>query len=264
MILPFVTLRPRQVRKPALFCLGLWFVAVFALGEPGARIFFPHGGKTLGALRVVVLNCAGGDTGAIKEALAVDADLWLLQETTGPKGMRKVLNEVDPSLQLVADFDACLVARKGLTFVPRKGNSAAGDFVWNGETIRVVSLRLIPPTFRLDWWDPECHRQYQVDMRDRRQQMQEILDGSNVLDHPLAILGGDFNSTNRPAFGALMPGWREADRTAGRGWPGTGTNDYPLARVDNLWASPRITILQSFVVPTQHSDHRMVITDLKL
>ena len=262
--LPFVSLRPRAFAKPAALCLLTWTCAVFLLREPGPGLFLSAAPKPVHALRVVVLNCAGGETAAIREALEVDADVWLLQETTGPTNMRALLDEIDPNLNLVADFDACIVARAKLNEAPKAGNSSVADFEWMGQSIRMVSLRLAPPTFRLDWWSPAAHRAYQEDMRSRRMQLNEILDGAGVVTANLGLVGGDFNSTNRHAFATTMLGWREVDLAAGRGWPGTGTNDFPLARVDQLWASPSIRVLQAFVRKTRNSDHRMVIADLEL
>lgn len=262
--LPFVSLRPRAIAKPASLCLLTWTCAVLLLREPGLGLFLPAAPKPTNALRVVVLNCAGGETAAIREALEVDADVWLLQETTGPTNMRATLDEIDPSLNLVADFDACIVAKAKLTEAQKAGNSSVGDFEWKGQSIRLVSLRLAPPTFRLDWWNPEAHRAYQDDMRSRRKQLKEILDGAGVETAKIGLVGGDFNSTNRHAFATMMPGWSEGDLAAGRGWPGTGTNDFPLARVDQLWASPSIRVMQAFVQKTRNSDHRMVIADLEL
>lgn len=262
-ILPFVTLQPKAVWKAALLCLMGWLILAGLLKEPGFGNMRPASAKSPGVLRIVVLNCAGGDEGAIREALAVDADLWLLQETTGPASMQKILSPLDPSLQLVADYDACIIARRGLSKAPKQGNSAVGEFLWGGQKLRVVSLRLQPPTFRLDWWSAECRNAYAEDIVARRVQLKEILTGARLPGTTPALVGGDFNSTNRPAFAALMPGWREADWAAGRGWPGTGTNDFPLARVDQLWSSPDIAVVQAFVRKTQHSDHRMVIVDLR-
>jgi vancomycin resistance protein VanJ len=77
------------------------------------------------------------------------------------------------------------------------------------------------------------------------------------------VFGGDLNV---PAGdGALTPlanlGFSDAWPKAGLGWGNTIANDFPIHRIDQLWLrglTPRALI----AVPTQYSDHRMVVCDL--
>lgn len=79
------------------------------------------------------------------------------------------------------------------------------------------------------------------------------------------IVGGDFNAP--PDDAALFPLRKrlfDTFRKSGRGWGNTGTNAYPLFRVDQIWASQHFRPESVRAQKTIHSDHRMVICDLVL
>ena len=76
------------------------------------------------------------------------------------------------------------------------------------------------------------------------------------------IIGGDFNLPGTDGALSAFAELRDAFEEGGVGWCNTGTSDYPLFRVDQIWISSDLEcdVLKAFA--TNHSDHRMVIADL--
>lgn len=255
--LPFATFRPRPVRKASLICLAVWFVAVIGAGEPSWRFILPA--AEVQGLRVVSLNCAGGTAEAAMEAFSVGANVVLLQEVAAQPEFDKVAKSrgyvsaafgPDAAIYVQHDF-RYFNASSGIDF-------ARAEVELGRRRLKVVSLRLQPPVFRLDWYSPDCWRTYSDDLKTRRERVAELASGLG----DAFIIGGDFNTTNPTTFRSIPA--TEAHRASGRGWPGTGTNDFPLVRVDQIWGSNAIAWKQAYVQKTMNSDHRMVIADFEL
>ncbi|MGC8784761.1 MAG: hypothetical protein ACP5RN_10320 [Armatimonadota bacterium] len=51
---------------------------------------------------------------------------------------------------------------------------------------------------------------------------------------------------------------------AGAGWDNTITNEYPFHRIDQIWLSPNLRPLRVRAYRTQHSDHRIVMCEVRL
>jgi endonuclease/exonuclease/phosphatase (EEP) superfamily protein YafD len=134
----------------------------------------------------------------------------------------------------------------------------------SGVELDVISARLHPPVFRLDFWDSGFwidHRNNRVKHRAQILDVMQIVAAIPQSAH--LIVGGDFNAP--PLDDALTPLRQRLFDTfteAGRGWGHTGTNDYPLFRVDQIWASRSLSANTVIAQKTVHSDHRMVIADL--
>jgi hypothetical protein len=94
------------------------------------------------------------------------------------------------------------------------------------------------------------------------------LDGSGdscsgvVLADPRTVSGGLRISPETQTLAALRPRLSDTFRNAGRGWGATGTNEYPLFRVGQIWTSDSLQAESVTVRKTLHSDHRMVVCDL--
>ena len=101
--------------------------------------------------------------------------------------------------------------------------------------------------------------------RPRRQILELMQHVEDIPAESHLIVGGDLNSPAGDA--ALAPlGQRLFDtfQKGGRGWGCTGTNEYPLFRVDQIWASRGFRAVSVTAQKTLHSDHRMVVCDLML
>ncbi|MEQ1822435.1 MAG: endonuclease/exonuclease/phosphatase family protein [Fimbriimonadaceae bacterium] len=210
------------------------------------------------------LNCAAGSTEAAAEAFQQDADIVLLQEVSSRTEFGKVANRHGYE-QLVWSVDDAVYLRPspslGLRGNPVSGRDFAACKIFiEGSTWRVISLRLAPPVFRLDWWNPDCWREYAEDAKKRRQRIGAIRMEAGPLDNQTnELIAGDFNTTHLG-----ISDLSDVARKAGRGWMGTGTNDFPLARVDQLWSSNHLNWHQAFVLKTKNSDHRMLVADFEV
>jgi len=82
-----------------------------------------------------------------------------------------------------------------------------------------------------------------------------------VLIVSISILSYDaddlLKTNNAPVGLAIVNGL-----LAGIGWGSTGTNHYPLFRVDQIWVSRHFRAESVTAQKTIHSDHRMVLCDL--
>ena len=255
--MPFLTLRFRRLVRPFAASLAVWVLALHVVREPSGLVLLPHGAKR--GLRVVSLNCAAGSFAAAGEAFGQGADLVLLQEVASRKEFIGA-GEAAGYPYVSWSVDDAVFSRSPIASPTSATDFAAGTVELGGKKVRAVALRLAPPVFRLDWWSPECWREYAEDARRRRARVREILAEASGI----CLVGGDFNSTNPRLVGDANPTWAEAGRAAGRGWRGTGTNDFPFVWVDQIWGSPEVRWEQAFVRKTQNSDHRMVVADFVL
>jgi hypothetical protein len=208
------------------------------------------------------------DRRAVAEVTAWEPDIVLLQESPRREQLVDLLqNLYGAEGTFLWGGDTAILARG--TIHPRRVDRSS-HFVHalvelpTGLTVNVVSVRLNPPVFRLDFWMPGFWIDHRNKRVKHRRQIQDVAEHIRTIATPL-IVGGDLNAP--PNDGALVPlreRLRDTFRTAGHGWGNTGTNDYPLFRVDQIWASPHFLAESVTAQKTIHSDHRMVVCDLIL
>ncbi|RYG27057.1 hypothetical protein EON82_00955 [bacterium] len=260
-VLPFLTLRPKQTWSQFLGAMLAWCLALHVVREPSALVLLLPNQKEGDTLRVVSLNCAGGTTEAAAEAFAQDADVVLLQEV-GSRTDFVHAAEKSGYPYVSYSVDDAVFTRHPLTNPSKATDYAAATIELDGKRVRLVALRLLPPVFRLDLWSPDCWRNYAEDAAQRRKRLSELFTEAGASG--ICIVGGDFNATNPRLVSDNRPDWSEAGRSVGRGWRGTGTNDFPFVWVDQIWGSPEIRWSQAYVRKTRNSDHRMVVGDFRL
>lgn len=242
---------------------GIWIVLWFALDDqPGA--FIPNVvSDPTDEVRVVSLNCAGGDIRAAEEAVATGTKLVLLQESPGSAELEKLRARLGPEWSCVAGPDGSILAKGELSRVPvprRTSNFTA--VIWN-ETL-VVSLRLQPPVFRLDYWSPACWKAFADNRAARIQELAAV--NRWIEEHRGArdlIVGGDFNSPPDPALmGSLDRMAVDVFAKSGWGWGGTAINSFPVVRIDQIWVGGSWWHARSWVRKSRISDHRMLIAEI--
>ena len=137
----------------------------------------------------------------------------------------------------------------------------------NGFEVNVISLRLSPPVFRLDFWTPGFWREHRDNrVKHRKQISRDLAAHRRTADGRNTGLSAA-TSICRPTIAHLNPllsKLTDAFDHAGRGWGPTGTNTYPLFRVDQVWVSQAFHIESVRAQKTLHSDHRMVVCDLAI
>lgn len=272
-----------QAKRRSLLVAAAWLVAIVGIcEEPRAllRTVGHRGGEAWRAaqvegraLRVVSLNCCGGSVAAAREALAQDPDILLLQERPGDDELRALI-EGNSEWRMAASFDAALLVRGELEALPITARENVFLCLTRVRPVRldppqelvVASLHLSLPATRADIWRPSTWREAEKVRRVRVGQMQPLAGyAARWAGAQPTIFGGDFNTPGGDAlFRPLRAHLRDAFLEAGIGWPNTMVNDAPVSRIDQVWVSPHLQATTLRVIPTENSDHRMVVCELVL
>ncbi|HEY3398478.1 MAG TPA: endonuclease/exonuclease/phosphatase family protein [Armatimonadota bacterium] len=271
----------RRTRQASLLALLIWTVVVGGLAEEpvsllrGALWRLSGGYQTTRpaeVLRVISLNCAGGQVAAAQEVLPYDPDVVLFQETPG----RQELEQAFPAAsgwQVNVGLDAAIAVRGTLAAQPleradRMFLTVARAIPRRAPSVdlTVVSTHFAPRALSFQLWRPSVWIGDEQLVRHQASQMVEVRRyAESALARGPVIVGGDFNSPGGAAlFRPLRPHFRDCWAVAGQGWPDTITNDSPFSRIDQVWVSPEWEVVRQWVERTANSDHRMVICDLRL
>ena len=166
---------------------------------------------------------------------------------------------------ILSGVDTALTTRGKIERIASTGYYVIGKVrLSTDQEVGVVSLRLSPPPFRFDLWNPDCWRAFR---NHRIKQREEIVALSKVLqdlpsDLPL-IVGGDFNANPRDAIFAELPAaLHDSFSSAGSGWGNTITNEVPFLRIDQIWINELFQPLRVVSEAAVETDHRAVIADL--
>ena len=258
-------------RSTFLGIVGVWMLFTILFVEE-ARSMLRFNQQTIARndsskVRVVTLNCNIGTTEAILELQPFAPDIILVQESPGKQALAELSQTLfgDASDQLCGT-DASIICRGTIEVVdsdPHLHFLHAVVTLPEGNRFDVISLRLSAPIFRLDPFSSGFWKDHYEKRRDHRQQIQAIVDhlqANHATDN--WIVGGDFNLPGGGGATSPMAGVLEDSFfNAGIGWGCTGTSDYPLFRVDQIWLSPNLAADTSKAWATKNSDHRMVVVD---
>lgn len=112
----------------------------------------------------------------------------------------------------------------------------------------------------------DCWRDDTRDRQERREQLRDIAQQIEAVPPGTPILaGGDFNAPASDAiFRLLQPRLHDTYKEGGRGWSDTISNEMPVLRIDQVWASKHFEAGTVRAQKTAHSDHRLVVCDLWL
>lgn len=220
-------------------------------------------------IRIASLNCNIGNLNAAKEAFATGCDVCLLQESPGNAQLENAIEqEAAIAWNLIWAGDNSIVANGEIRPIHADKTSHFCHVLVtmpDGKRIDVVSLRLSAPVYRFDFWTAgfwSDHYFKRVDHRDQLAKVIKHLEEQHVSE--TLIIGGDFNSvTNDGAMATTLDEMFDSFGVAGVGWGGTGTNEIPVFRVDQIWASRNLSCSRSSSFKTEHSDHRMVIAGFR-
>jgi hypothetical protein len=262
-----------------LVALATWFAFTILLVDEGhslvrlgnpSRDAWQEAREQGHAVRVVTLNCLAGNARAAAEVFAYEPDIVLLQESPSRDHLAELSQQFfGADGAFLWGGDTSILARGILLPQHRDGTSHFVHAVVElptGFRAHVMSVRLSPPVFRLDFWQPGFWRDHFDKRTKHRRQIQDVMiELRRVPERAPLIIGGDFNAP--PNDGSLIPlrdRLFDTFRHAGRGWGNTGTNGLPLFRVDQIWASSDCRAVRVVARRTLHSDHRMVVCDLVL
>jgi len=267
--------RRARARSAAPFLLWIVFLVLF-VDQAGPIFSFRRwpsaqweaAGREDRALRVISLNCAGGDIAAAAEPFAHKPDIILLQESPPEEALRKLVADLGgDDWSLIYGQDASIAVHgKALpvSLPPDVRRFARRALVTVGGTeIDVTSLRLLPPVLCLNLLSPGCWRSQRYNRMARSKQVESLQHAlaASETERPM-IVGGDFNApAGDGAMRSLRSTLRDTFRQAGVGWGDTATNDIPLLRVDQVWVYDALRASAVVARKTEHSDHRMVVCD---
>ena len=222
------------------------------------------------AIRVVSLNCYVANPRSAAEIADFEPDIVLLQESPSREHLQHLAQELfGPDGTFLWGGDTSILARGQIQpgrVDPTSHFVHATVELPTGINVDVISVRLNPPVFRLDFWALGFWTDHRNNRVKHRRQILDVMQCVQGIPHSARlIVGGDFNAPPRDA--ALIPLRQRLFDTfteAGRGWGNTGTNDYPLFRIDQIWVSRSFSAESVTAEKTIHSDHRMVVCDLIL
>ena len=224
------------------------------------------------AVRIVSINCAGGNPKAAAEIKAYEPDIVLLQESPKRQALEEIAQQLlGTNAAVVAGPDASIIVRGQATPRPlletmRIHYTHAHVRLASGAETEVISLRLPPAPLRDDLWTPGCWRDYTDDRQMRRRMLGAVCRQVDSTAHSFPfVIGGDFNTPGGDAiFQLFHPLFHDAFKEGGCGWGNTIVNEYPLLRIDQIWLSEHFRAVTTLARRTQNSDHRMVICDVLL
>ncbi|MDQ2987142.1 MAG: hypothetical protein M3R13_10565, partial [Armatimonadota bacterium] len=161
-LLPVAMSFRRARAKVRLAVIGMWLVAWTVFGDealPLARTLIPKPNRA--SIRVVSLNAAGLSEAA-GEVVHARPDVVLIQESMGEPSLETLRRTLGTDWSLLAGTDTSILVRGEIAAValpPFTLDFIAGWASFPGRAL-IVSIRLRPPVFRLDYWNPSCWRAY--------------------------------------------------------------------------------------------------------
>jgi len=133
----------------------------------------------------------------------------------------------------------------------------------DGRKVDLVCLRLSSPVFRLDFLSAGFWNDHHKTRQHHRTQLEEIVAHLKAnAQTENWIIGGDFNLVGNDGALSAFDNLQDTFFEAGSGWCNTGTSDFPLFRVDQIWTTPNVRCHEQKVHRSKNSDHRMVVVDL--
>jgi hypothetical protein len=222
------------------------------------------------SVRIASLNCAGSER-CLQDLQLASPDIVLLQETPGDDALARMTAALfGDAGQFCRSGDVAILARGIVSYkiADKERIFIAAQIQREGATpITCVSLRLAPPPSRFDFWTAAFWTEHRALREQHRDQLAKILQSieSHATDGVPIAIGGDFNTLPLDAaLDVLHSQFSDSFRQSGYGWGGTGTNDWPIFRVDQIWTSADLVPYQTTAQKTAHSDHRLVVSECTL
>ncbi len=221
-------------------------------------------------LRVITLNCSDRNLNAAKELKSLKPDIVFLQECPPIPELRELTQHLfDGEGSYVSSWECAIIARGKLDQVgtePISYSVYATLETLDGKKLDLINLHLQSAIPRFDVWNPKCWQSHVSARRENRSQLRAIADmfPKRPVDWP-QIIGGDFGTPPGDAiFRVLDPNFDDSFKVAGLGWGNTYSNRYPILRIDQLWASEDLEPTAGIALPSNHSDHRIVVCDYQI
>lgn len=265
----------RGARWPRIALASTVFLFSIALIEWRSLLRFGDSTRPEGAIRVVTWNIGGGyeSPAALLKALAEHVpDLVLLQESSGGFASEELSGPWD-GWQWVDGGDCGVLSRW-----PARVLNSERIGPWDLPLILrvelpgrppllVVNVRLMLPSLRLMPLSSRDHADMAAANRERVAQYAKL---AALIQRHLAegdyggvILGGDMNvDASARSLHPIRAIARDVWPDAGRGWGGTATRQFPVARIDHVYLGTGLTAATARVLRNDLSDHRPLMVDV--
>ncbi len=218
-------------------------------------------------LRAVTLNCSDRNLKAAKELKNLEPDIVFLQQCPPLPELRQLTQLFfGDEGSYVSSWQCAILARGKLEQVDTEPNSSsvyATLETVDDKKFDLINLHLQRAVPRYDVWNPDGWKALVDARKKNRSQLRAIVAmfPKRAVQWP-QIIGGDFGTPPGDAiFRVLTPNFDDSFKTAGRGWPDTWPKRFPILRIDQLWASEGLKPVSGLVLPSNHSDHRIVMCD---
>ena len=221
-------------------------------------------------LRVITLNCSDRNLDAAKELKSLKPDIVFIQECPPIPELRKLAQHLfDGEGTYVSSWQCAILARGKLDQVgtdPISSSVYATLETSDEKKLDLINLHLQRSLPRFDIWNPNCWKSHVTARRENRSQLRSIVSmfPQRAVDWP-KIIGGDFGTPPGDAiFRVLDPNFDDSFKSAGLGWGDTYSSRFPVLRIDQLWASEELEPTTGIVLPSNYSDHRILMCDYQI
>jgi len=235
-------------------------------GKPGKAVKPDEAGR----LRVITLNCSNRNLEAAKELKSLEPDIVFLQECPPLPELRQLVQHLfGDEGSYVSSWQCAIIARgklKQINTEPASSSIYATLETEDDKIFDLINLHLRRSIPRFDIWKPDCWGALVDARKENRDQLRSIaaMFPKRAVPGP-RIIGGDFGTPPGDAiFRVLDPNFDDSFKKAGRGWPNTWPKRFPVLRIDQLWASGELEPVSGLVLPSNHSDHRIVVCEYQI
>jgi hypothetical protein len=257
-----LALRPKKNWKGLHLALAVWLVTSVAFSEVWRIVLPRRVGET--DVKVASLNSGGDMLGAMKELARQGPDIALLQESS------TFIDEPRYVAESFGDGYEGFFGHDGSVFVRGKilwGDKKSSNFSFvhaklhDGRLVDIVSLRMMAPHARTQYWKKETWEGYSRHRTEHLKELRGIWERVKTLrtGAPL-VMGGDFNLVpDKEEPQILGPELVDSYRVAGKGWYATALTDVSLFRIDKVWVSKELAPKATWSQRSEVSDHRFVL-----
>jgi endonuclease/exonuclease/phosphatase (EEP) superfamily protein YafD len=225
-------------------------------------------------VRIVTWNVlrAGSGSSATRIAQSLKqqkVDIICLQETRGPNEakFRKALRREFSGWNLTFAGDVMTLSRFPLIQQKKHAAPAPSKRFVLDTTFRIgeKQLRVLNAHWTTSPLLSELKKQWPGGSSKMRSvQASQLLKLTQNSTTPF-LVAGDFNNPPRGRiYNRLAQQWQDAFAVRGFGLGGTYPARYPLLRIDYIWTSRDIRVLNCQTVKSHLSDHRALVADIQL
>lgn len=221
-------------------------------------------------IRVANLN-AGSKAEALDAAVELAPDILVVQEAPGEEAIAATTRELFgvEGTYLIGNNSAILARGEILdTIVEPESNAIHARLrIEEGFVIDITGVEMQACIPRLSLWSADTWKELSdLRMRNRRQLRTHLGENEITRDTTGRIISGGFQTP--PGDDVFRPlesnELLDSFAKTGLGWGNTYPAEYPILRLDQIWTSENLPPVRSVAVPNPESDHRIVVSDLRL